>query len=182
MNENNLSARYAKAFFELANEKGVADSVLKQLEMANQAFQRNPRFLGLLESPIINKSAKRQAVERLLPAAETALLKKFILVLIEKNRVGIWEHLCSDYEKLVREKNNEAEATIVTARKPDAAILSRLRATLGKATGKKIVYDVREDKNLIGGIQIRIANRLIDESLRTKLNELKLRLAAASFA
>lgn len=182
MNKNDLSGRYAKALFQLAEKRQYAETLFKRIEILIRAFRDLPRFPELLQSPIINKSEKMLALERLLPNQEDEFLKEFLLVLVQKNRIGLWNFIFKNYEKLMLRKNNQEEVKIISARKLDEDLRARLVSALEKITGKKIVCDIQEDKGLIGGIQVRIANRLIDGSVRTKLNELKLALATASIA
>ncbi|OGW80510.1 MAG: ATP synthase F1 subunit delta [Omnitrophica bacterium RIFCSPLOWO2_12_FULL_44_17] len=173
MKTNLAVERYTKALFQIAENKNLSDSALVELEALSAFFSKNSRAFALFDSPVINKSEKRALASKIFESNPESLVKKFLLVLIEKNRTELWPSISKHFSNLLNERKGLVEATIVAARSLSENIREKIRKALEARTRKTVIYKTRVEPDLIGGIQLRLGHLLIDGTLRTKLNELK---------
>ena len=101
------------------------------------------------------------------------IVKNFLYLLLDKNRIGAVEAVLEYYGKLTDEASNIARAEIVTAKPLKAEALEKLEKTMEELISKKIQADVREDKDLIGGVVVKIGDLVLDGSVKAQLEGLK---------
>jgi F-type H+-transporting ATPase subunit delta len=173
MKNHDLSHRYAAAIFELAEEKGLTESVFNRLKSVREAMNTERRILIFFLSPIISHADKHAFVEKNLIPINEGLALKFVNLLVEKHRVEILPEIVDEFEALLNEKNGIAKATLVSAHPLSDELLRPFQAALERFAGKKVLLKTRVESELIGGVQIRINNYLVDVSLRNRLDQLR---------
>lgn len=170
-----LVDRYAKAAFELAEEDGGAEGLEKELASLVHILNERPQLMNLFQNPLLSREEKHALVEGIWPE-KSSLVERFLMLLIEKRRVDLLPHITEHLQELIDEEKGVEEAKVVTARPMDPALRPMLEKALGRLTGKKITVQTETDARLLGGIQIHIKNRLIDASIRRKLDDLGMQL------
>lgn len=164
--------RYARSIFELAEEKGLAGSLYQELAAVSKAMENRPELLSMLQSPIITQNEKCSLIEGILGSKSNALSQQFLNLLVKKNRIDLFPFITDGLRDILNGKQGIQEATVVTARELHPSILNLIQKALEGAIRKKIVLHTETNPVLIGGFQIRMGNRLIDATLRAKLNAL----------
>ncbi len=168
--------RYARSVFEMAEQASSTDRVFGELTAVRTAMQARPKLLNLLESPMITAIEKKSLIEGILGPKSSPLSQNFLNLLVRKNRIDLFPDIVERLHKTVDKKNNVQEATVVTARELHPSIIQLVQKALETALKKKIVIQTDQNPDLLGGIQIQIGNRLIDGTLRAKLNALSSQL------
>ena len=176
MKQYAVAERYSRSVFELAEEKGSSKATFQELLAVKDAMQGRPELLQLLHNPLITKEEKYALIEGILGTGASAVAKHFLNLLVAKGRVDLFPVIVEQLQNAMYGREGVQEVTIVTARTLHESIVQLLEKALIKTTGKKILIESETDPSILGGIQIRIGNRLIDGSVRTKLEALEKQL------
>ena len=171
-----IADRYSQSIFELAEEAGSTGALFQELAAVGDAMTQRPELLSLLQNPLITRREKRSLIEGILGPKAHSLAQQFLNLLVEKNRVDLYPVIVERLHLKINDHQGLQEATAVTAHELHPSILQLVQRALEKAMAKKIVIRTETNPHLIGGIQIRMGNRLIDGSLRAKLNGLETQL------
>ena len=170
-----LAGRYALALLELADETKSLDEVANDLRALHRIIEQSEDFRRLLRSPLISREAQAKALAAILDKAgsgETA--RRFGQVLARNRRLFVLPQIIEVYLAELARRRGEVTAQVTSAVElSDAqrqALIDRLKATVGG----KVQVDVKVDKGLIGGLIVKVGSRMIDNSLRSKLQRLRL--------
>ena len=170
-----LARRYAEAYFSLAHEASDIDGWREQLAAVVAALS-DPAVSDALANPktTIPERVRQglQLLDGVLPEA-----RNLARLLIERHRVGIALEILAHYDALVDRASGVVRAEVTTAIPVDDALGKRIRDSLRKQLGQDVETTVRTDPSIIGGLVIRIGDRVIDDSLRTHLQQLQATLA-----
>ncbi|MCA8977391.1 MAG: ATP synthase F1 subunit delta [Planctomycetes bacterium] len=173
-----LAKRYASALFSLAAAGGVADAVGRDLTALHADFQ-TAEARALLTSPDIG-SAERGIVLEKIGHGRHQLVQNLIGVLQHRRRFEVLFDIAPAFHELLLESRNEIEGTVESARSIDAAGLERLAALAGKLSGKKVTLTAVHTPELLGGVRLRVGNKLYDGSMQSALEQLESRLLQAA--
>lgn len=172
-----VALRYALALFELATEAGVVDAVGADLERFVALMAESADLSELVRSPIFSKDEQLRAVSAVADAVGiTGLAANFIKLTASNRRLNTLPEAAAAYARLVRDSRGEDMADVTVAHPLTDADAAELTSLLSSKTGKTIRLTSRVDPSLIGGLIVKIGSRLIDTSLKTKLNSLKIAL------
>lgn len=170
-----LARRYAEAYFSLAREAGGIDGWREQLAAVVEALS-DPAVSDALVNPKTSLGERvRQGLELLDGAAPEA--RNLARLLIERRRVGIAREILAHYDALADKASGVVHAEVITAIPVDDELEKRIRDSLRTQLGQDVETTVRTDPSIIGGLVIRIGDRVIDDSLRTHLQQLQAALA-----
>ncbi len=163
--------RYARAVFELASEEQMDDIKADLKKVAD--LGRDVDIVSYLDNPKINYDDKIALLhKRIGIISET--VTNLLYLLITKNQVNILPDITSAYEHMVDEFNGIERAEIITAIPIDDKTRKNINLKLSKVIGKKVIIETEKiDPDLIGGIMIKVAGKLIDGSTRGRLIELR---------
>ena len=170
-----LVDRYAKAAFELAEKNGGAEALENELSSLGQILRERPQLMNLFQNPLLSREEKYALIEGIGPE-KNSLLERFLMLLVEKRRVDLLPDITKNLQGLIDDRKGIEDAKIVTARPLDPALRPVIEKMLARLTGKKITIRTETAPSLLGGIQIHIKNRLIDASVRRKLDDLGMQL------
>ena len=171
-----LAGRYAVAMFELAQEltadeqSQLADNMaaLKRLIDGSDDLQK------LLKSPVISADEQAAALAAVLDKARAhQLVKNFAVLVVNKRRAFALGDMAVQYGALVAGARDEIIARVASARALSAEQIEALKGELEKAVGKNVIVENKTDATLLGGMVVKLGSRMIDGSLKTKLNSLK---------
>ncbi len=169
--------RYAKAIFELARESRDVRRWGERLEVVRR-YLADPQLAGLLANPSITVQRRKEMVEQLglrhLGQEGMNLLK----LLIETNRTAEIEGVIEEFSRLEDAAAGRVRATAVTAVKLPQKDVEQLVADLSRQLGKEVKLEVQVDPAIMGGLVLHVGDQLIDASIRTRLQQLRRRLAS----
>ena len=170
-----MAGRYAGALFELALEEKSTDSVKKDLETFDALIGESADLNRLVRSPVFGVDEQLKAVSAILDKAGIkGLAADFIRVVITNRRLFALRNIISGYRALVAKHKGEVSAQVTVAEKLSDANLEALKSALTSVTGgKDMDLDVKIDPTIIGGLIVKVGSRMVDSSLRTKLNSIK---------
>lgn len=173
--------RYAEAAFEIAQRDGTTDRWLKELERLASAVA-DQGVVRRLEDPEIPIERRQLAFRSLFPAEEQMLPQVWNLVglVLRRRRLDTLVNIYEGFKRLYNKREGIHEAVATSAAPLDDAEVAAVRARLEQITGGRIDLSLRVDPQLLGGVQVRLGDLLIDGSVRGRLERLRGRLAAGS--
>jgi len=172
-------ARYATALHELAVKAGAADKAGADLHVLTGRLAAEPAAQAQLSSPRLPREKKRALVQSLLPAGCHDLVRRTLMLLVDKGRAGEVAGLGTAWDVVALAASGRAIASVTTASPLDEAGRSKLVAQLARVTGKIIVLQEHVDPELLGGARILVGSRMIDGSVAARLAALRERMLAA---
>ena len=170
---------YARALFEAAQEQGGLEPVREQLEQVVTAAAEVPELRELLRNPQLDPRARAAALEEVLAGGDQ-LLRNFLLVLVDKGRIGELEVIAEEFERLVAEQEGVLSAELTTAVELSDDDERRLLQQIETASGRKVEATRHVDPGLIGGIVLQVGSHRLDASVRGRLDRLRRTLVGAS--
>ena len=169
-----MAGRYATALFELALEAGAVDSVLADLERFDALLDESADLARLVRSPVFTAAVQSKALAAVLDKAEiVGLAAQFLKVVTSNRRLFAVRNIVKAYGALVARHKGEVTAHVTVAEPLSDTHRDEIRNTLNAVTGKDVRVDVKVDPSIIGGLVVKLGSRMVDSSLRTKLNALK---------
>jgi F-type H+-transporting ATPase subunit delta len=169
-----VSKRYAKALFSLGQEDGNFEQYGQELSDFERFFQDNADFRQVIGNPVFAVEDRRKVLQVVLDKSNfSGVVKNFLNLLLDKNRIGAIETITAYYSRLTDEFSGIARAEIITARPLKEEALGKIERSLEGLTSKKIKPEVREDKELIGGIVVKIGDLVLDGSVKAQIEGLK---------
>jgi len=173
------SLQYANALADIALAQGAAEPAAKQLTEFGIAFAQSAELRTFLASPAVSLEDKHAVIEKIAGRlGATKIIRNFLFVLVDHRRTVLIPEVIETFQEVIRQRQGAAEAEISTAVELSAAQKKEMAATLTKLTGKKIETKYALDPALLGGAVVRIGDTIYDGSLRSRLNEMRARLAA----
>jgi len=170
---------YARALFEAAHEQDRLETVREQLEQVVTAAAEVPELRELLRNLQLDPRARAAALEEVLAGGDD-LLRNFLLVLVDKGRVGQLEVIAEEFERLVAEQEGVLNADLTTAVELSDDDERRLLRQIETASGRKVEATRHVDPGLIGGIVLQVGSHRLDASVRGRLDRLRRTLVGAS--
>ena len=173
--EVRIARRYAKA---------LADVLpAERLEKVNEEIKTltsllDDKAIRYFRSPVVSLEKKRSLMEQILEKARVSEeLRKVLLLMAQKDRLGIIREFASEFERFVDFRLGIVKAEIVTAVEIDEETLSRIKEKIENLFGKKAEITVKLDPSLIGGFIVKVADKVLDASIKTQLEMLKKTIA-----
>jgi F-type H+-transporting ATPase subunit delta len=172
--EGGLAGRYANALFELAQESKAVDAVSGDLASLRKALETSPDLTRLVRSPVFSAQDQAKALKAILTQMKAGeLTVKFVLLLASKRRLFALTQVIKSYESRVAKSRGETEAEVASARALSDAEIGELKSVLKSKLGKEPRLHTKIDPTLLGGLVVKVGSRMIDSSLRTKLDGLR---------
>lgn len=173
--------RYARALHELAHAAGggAVEQVGKDLHALLAVLAADPEARRRLQTPRLPREAKREVLRHALPQGSHDLLRRTLMLLIDKGRAGELEGLGAAWDEVALAASGRAVAQVTSATPLDAATRERLTGQLARLTGKTIQLKESVDPALLGGARILVGSRMLDGTVHARLEALRARLLAA---
>ncbi|MCR8645092.1 F0F1 ATP synthase subunit delta [Paenibacillus sp. N1-5-1-14] len=168
-----VAKRYARALFEVAKDKGIIAQVQDELAAVVESFQQNKEFMQILSQPNIDVTKKTALLATVFEGKVSDVLLHTLQLLVTRGREGILNSMLVDYVKIANDALGRADATVYTPFAITAAQEQEIAAQFSKITGKTVHVQSVIKPDLLGGIQVRIGDRLYDGSLSGKLDRLQ---------
>jgi F-type H+-transporting ATPase subunit delta len=176
-----MAGRYASALFELALEQKAVDQVRKDLDSFDELVAGSPDLDRLVRSPVFGADEQGKALAAVLDKAGIkGLAAKFLQVIARNRRLFAVRGMIRAFRALVAKHRGEVTAQVTVAEKLSDANLDALKGAIKNVTGgKDIDFNVNVDPAIIGGLIVKVGSRMVDTSLRTKLNAIKIAMKEA---
>jgi F-type H+-transporting ATPase subunit delta len=169
-----VAGRYATALFELALEEKALDQVASDLNRFNEALDAFDDLVRLVKSPVFSAEEQGRALAAILEQLKIEGLTRNFLLLVAKNRrLFATPDMIRAFTAMLARHRGEIGATVTAASKLTESQVTALKQALKAALGKDVLLEQRVDPSLLGGLVVKVGSRMIDSSLRTKLNSLK---------
>lgn len=169
-----VAGRYAAALFDLARESGVVGTVEKDFANLTAAIDASADLRAFLKSPVYDRADQLNAVTALAERAGYHALTVNFLKLIAKNRrLFALADMIRAFRALAADARGEIGAEAMTAAPMNDEQVKALRLEIERMVGKAVNLETRVDPDLLGGLVVKIGSKMVDASLKTKLNRLK---------
>jgi F-type H+-transporting ATPase subunit delta len=173
------SLQYANAMADIALAQGAAEPAAKQLHDFGAAYAQSAELRTFLASPAVSIKAKHAVLEKIVARlGASKIIRNFLFVLTDHRRAQLIPEVIAAFHEVIRQRQGIAEAIVSSPIELSAAQKKEIAATLARLTGKKIEAKYTLDPALLGGAVVRIGDTIYDGSLRSRLNEMRARLAA----
>ena len=173
LSREEIASRYSKASFAYAQDANSLDAVHEDMNVLLQVAKENPDMLRLLSDPIIRKNQKEEFLSSFSDkfSSET---KNFLDFLLEYRRFESLTAIIEAFNTLYDEYKNIASGTAVSAIKLNEDELSRISQAYAKKYGfKELILTNKVDPSILGGIILKVGDRIIDGSIRTRLQQIR---------
>ena len=169
-----VSGRYATALFELARDEKSIDAVRADLDQFDAMLNDSADLKRLVRSPVFAADAQSKALSAVLDKAGiTGISANFLKVLTANRRLFAVSDVIRAFRALVARFKGEASADVTVAEPLSDKNLDALKTALKAVSGKDVTLHVKVDPSIIGGLVVKLGSRMVDSSLRTKLNSIK---------
>ena len=169
-----MAGRYATALFELALDNKAVDAVKADLETFDRLIAENPDLARLVRSPVFSAEQQAGALAAVLEKTGIGgLTAQFLKLVVTKRRLFAVREMIRGYRVMVARHHGEVTAQVTVAEPLSEPHRAAIKETLDAVTGKDVGLDVKVDPAIIGGLVVKLGSRMVDSSLRTKLNSIK---------
>ena len=173
------SLQYATALADIALEQGAAEPVRKQLTEFGAAYAESAELRNVLANPAVIPAAKHGVIEKLVARlGASRIVRNFLFVVVDNQRTHLLPEILQTFEDVLRQRQGVAEAEVASAAELTAPQKTQLQQTLERLTGRNVQAKYSLDPALLGGVVVRIGDTIYDGSVRSRLNQMRARLAA----
>jgi len=169
-----VAGRYATALFELAENDSQLDVVADDLAQLGAMLEQSDDLARLVRSPVISRDEQSGAMAEIMEAAGLSpLTRNFVGVVAESRRLFALGQMIRGYRQLLAGHRGETTAEVTSAAPLSDAHMSALGEALKKAVGTEVSVDAKVDPEVLGGLVVKVGSRMVDSSIRTKLQQLR---------
>ena len=175
-----ISDRYASALYDLAAEKKIVDLILEDLTFLQKCIQENKDLKLLAKSPLITSSDKLNIFEKILFKRKANNLTNTFLKVISRNkRFAKLSSIISQFMNINSQKRGDVLADVTSADELSDNQKNGIRDQLKQTLGEKLSLNFKVDRKIIGGLIVKVRSKMVDSSLGTKINKLKIAMREA---
>jgi len=167
-----VARNYAETLLVLAEKAGAVEPWAAMIDAVAEGVRLSPKAESVLMSPRVPKAAKAKLIASALPKAPAEFVR-FLQAVVKRGRQGIFREIADEYLVLVDAKLGRVRARVVLAREADAADQKAIAAALTAAIGKQAIATFSTDASLLGGVVVRVGDRVFDGSIKRKMATLK---------
>jgi F-type H+-transporting ATPase subunit delta len=169
-----IADRYAMAVFDLAKEGKEFDQLESNLDDLSAALAGSPELMDLIHSPVYSREEQSGAIAAVSAKMDLSKTMQNVLSLMaSKRRLFVVPQMINRLRELIAEEKGEVTADVASAVKLTAAQSKELAKTLTAKIGKDVKINMTVDESLIGGLVVKVGSKMIDTSIRSKLNSLQ---------
>ncbi len=169
-----ISRRYAKALFEVDKKYKTHERTYNDLTAITDLISRYKEIFEFLKNPFFNKRIRKETFAQIASILNlSTLVRNFINLLIDDNRVGYLPEITDIYARLFDESRGILRATLISPVELEASQIERIKEGLEKRFNKRIKLDVYEDPSVVGGVVVKVGNIIIDGSIKSQLIHMK---------
>lgn len=176
MEATTVARNYGEVLFELAEQTAAHEEYASSLDELVALLESEPKLRTFLETPKLSAEEKKRVLREALADRVARPFLTFLMVVIDKRRQRLLQSIARAYRLLLDEKLGRLNVDVILARQPDAAELRAIAEQLSRVLESEVIPHVRVNEDILGGIVVRYQDRVIDGSLRRRLNALRGRL------
>ena len=176
MKHATIARNYAQALFAAAEALGAVERFGELMDAVAGAVQADPRIAIVLDSPRVAKTLKGELLERALGRTAPKEFVRFLQAVVRRGRQGLLSEISQAYQELVDRKLNRVHAGVVLARETDNELQKQVTERLTKVLSKEVRAHFRTEPAILGGVVVRVGDRIYDGSVRRRLSVLKRRM------
>jgi len=180
MTEQKVSLRYAKAIYENAQELGIQDLINQDFKLISKMLKLSKELVAFLKSPIISKFKKKEIFKVIFEDKLNNLTYKFIMLLADKQREYLIVDIVNQYDIIYNLEKNILVVKVTTANQIDEVMKSKIANSITQWFGKIIHDEYNVNKDILGGILIRIDNWVYDATISHQLEMLRHKMILGS--
>ena len=170
-----LAERYAAALFDLADERRMLDEIATNLRELRAMLQASGELLRLIRSPVLSRDQQAKAIGMVAERAGLSpLVRDFLAVVSRNRRLFAVPAMIEAFLAKLAARRGEVTAEVFSAQPLSEAQLAALNEQLRRSIGSRVSVDVRVDPGLIGGLVVKLGSRMVDGSIKSKLQRLQL--------
>ncbi len=170
-----MPGRYATALFELARDEGQTDAIAADLDSFAKLLDASADLNRLVRSPVFSAAEQIAALQAILAkAGMRPLTVNFFKLVAKKRRLFAIRNMIQAFRALLAESRGEVSAEVISADELTPGQIDRLKAELKAAVGQDVQLSRKIDPAILGGLIVKVGSRMIDNSLKTKLANLKI--------
>jgi F-type H+-transporting ATPase subunit delta len=171
-----VAGRYASALFSLAQDQREAEAVADALARFDALIAESPDLQRLVRSPVFSAAEQLKALDAILAQAQiSGVAANFVRLVTTKRRLYFIREMIADYRKLYDKSRGVTRAEVTSAAALTDANVASLKESLRTASGgREVDLDMKVDPSIIGGLIVKLGSRMVDGSLKTKLNAIRL--------
>ncbi len=173
MSYTKITLRYAAAFFDLASEKGIVESAFEDMTLLGNVCTSNYDFVRMLQNPVINADRKKKVISLVFASSVNPVSISFMNLMIRKRRERYLPSIAEAFSDLYQASKGIKKAYVTSAVALEDKEKTGVMEILKRLTDKKIDLVEKTNEALIGGFVINLDNFQIDQSIATKIKELK---------
>jgi ATP synthase F1 delta subunit len=174
-----LGQVYSRALFESAKEQGVLDEVHDQLGMWADALAANRDLQTFFFSPRFTMGEKKDALRKIIDGADPRFVN-FLELLAERHRLPVTFRIRRAFDELWREEHKLLSVEVTSAVELDASLVDSIGERIEERTGRRIELTSRVDPDIIGGLVLRVGNKILDASVHGRLERLRRQITRAA--
>ena len=171
-----VARNYAEALFAAGEAQGKVEEFGVLIDAVAGAVAADQRIAVVLESPRVSKGAKAGILERALKGEAPVEFVRFLQAVVRRGRQGLFGEIAQEYLILLDKQLDRVHAGVTLAQGPDARTEKEIVARLTEALGREVRAHFRTDRNIVGGVVVRVGDRILDGSVRRRLMALKRRM------
>lgn len=169
-----IADRYAGALYELAEAETAFDETAEDLRGLTAMIEGSDDLRRLVRSPVIRREDQARAFEAVVEKADVSdLVRRFVGVVARNRRLFVLGAMAKSYIALLAARRGEVSVEVTSAKALGTAQVDALTEALEGTVGNRISLDLKIDPAIIGGLVVRVGSRMVDSSLRTKLQRLQ---------
>ena len=174
-----VGLQYANALADIALAQSAAEAVTQELTGFGALYAESAELRNFLSSPAETREAKHRVVEKLLArVGGSKIVRNFLLVVMDHQRAQFLPEIVGAFQQVIRQRQGITEAQVSSAVELNGPQKAELESTLERLTGKRVEAKFSLEPELLGGAVVRVGDTVYDGSLRSRLNELRARLAS----
>jgi F-type H+-transporting ATPase subunit delta len=170
---------YARALFEVAKEHGVLDRVHEELDEFTDALAENRDLQVFLFSPYFSSEEKKEGIERVVSDTDERLVN-FLKLLAERHRMPALFRIRRGFNSMWADENKLLPVTVTSAVELDEELVTSIGERIEEQTGRKVELSSKVDPDMLGGLQVRVGNMVLDATVRNRLERLRKQVARAT--
>jgi F-type H+-transporting ATPase subunit delta len=176
-----VANRYARALFDIGVEQNDLERLVDEMATVADAWQSSAELRNAIENPLVLHPTKKAVIGELAERiSATDTVRHTLQLLVDRRRMKTLPYVAGRLRELADARKGVVRAEVTTAVELSEVYYARLQAQLERMTSKRVVIDRRVDASLLGGVVTRIGDRIIDGSLRTRLQSLRDAMAPVS--
>jgi len=176
---DSLEYGYGRALLEIADESNQLDAIADEVRQVQTLLAEQPGLRALLASQVLSSTERAEAIRHLFEGKLTPQFYAFLQVANDKNRLDQIDDIFEAFTRLLAEQRGEMTVDAWVATELDADLVSEVASKIGETFGKRVAVNQHVDASLVGGLKIRVGDRLLDGSVVTQLKLVKEKLIAA---